>query len=431
MSGSSKAARLFSITLAVAALLGTAPTVFNYVVDPYDRNGVFDLDLDKFRVSERAHYPLWKMIHYPWGDAGTVILGDSRARALRAKLWWDAGVNDAYNFAYGGGSIPEVFATFEHIKSDPAIKTLIVGVQLRSFDPDHRAGVNRVPEAIRMSENPLAYYANWFVARMAWRNLEHRYPNVFENWQALLPRLASSAEAAERGHDEGMSLQELLAPAVCEGCAPRATPAPVSILPSQPSVGLGDWRRFWPRNGLERLLPERLARQVTKHGRGEWRKFDFSNRLWRQIEAIGRWSQVNDIELVFVIPPTITEMQAHIDTYGHTAINHDLRLRLAELGVVFDFDYDSPLSRDVETFTDAIHFTAPVARAMVGEIALYLARRRGEAPVAHRPLKRVLARRGLIICPSAPEERRDGHSDGVIDLDEGVNCRIWRASHGR
>ena len=429
--------RRFAGALAAAALLGASPALFNYVVDPFDRNGVFNLGLDKFRVSERAHYPLWKMIHYPRGRADTVILGDSRARALRDKLWWEAGVPDAYNFAYGGGSVPEVFDTFEHVKTDPALKALVVGVQLRSFDPDHRAGINRVPEAIRLSRSPLQYYTNWFVARMSWRNLKYRYPQTMRALEGLSPTLISTAKAAEREPAVqqpvgALSLSDLLSPSACEGCDPIATPAPRPILGVTHrhgwSYGGPGWGRFWTTVSFDRELPTKIARQVEKHGRVEWRKFDFSNELWAKIETIARWCRDNDVELVFVIPPTITEMQAHIASNGHSAINHDFRARLAELGTVFDFDFDSPLTRDVETFTDAIHFNGLVARAIVGEIALHLAARRGESPGSSKALRRVLKRRGRVVCPIAPEDRRDGFSDGLVQLDEGLNCRIWRAS---
>ena len=150
MSKSKKSIRRYALALAAAFTIGLTPFAFNLVVDPYDMNGAVDLDLDKFKISEQAHYPLWKMIHYPKDGAELVILGDSRARALREKIWVNLG-EDAFNFAYGGATIQEIYSTFLHVKeSSPKLKTLVVSLPLRSFDLKHRGGLNRVPEAIRL-----------------------------------------------------------------------------------------------------------------------------------------------------------------------------------------------------------------------------------------------------------------------------------------
>ena len=47
--------------LAVVSILGMAPILFNFVVDPFNMNSFVDLDLDKKEISVKAHYPLYKM----------------------------------------------------------------------------------------------------------------------------------------------------------------------------------------------------------------------------------------------------------------------------------------------------------------------------------------------------------------------------------
>ena len=109
MAKRSRTGLLCSAALGIALAAGLAPTAFNAIVDPYELNDAFELDLNKQRISEKAHYPLWKFAHYPDDGADTVILGDSRARALRDKYWHELGLKGAYNFAYGGATIHEIY----------------------------------------------------------------------------------------------------------------------------------------------------------------------------------------------------------------------------------------------------------------------------------------------------------------------------------
>ncbi len=116
-------------------ILGLSPVVLNYVVDPYNMNKVFDLNINKEKLSLKSHYPLWKIINYPKETTDTLILGDSRALALKDKYWHQLKLNKAYNFAYGGATIDEIYDTFQHIKSNKSIKNIVLGIQLRSLSP--------------------------------------------------------------------------------------------------------------------------------------------------------------------------------------------------------------------------------------------------------------------------------------------------------
>ena len=48
----------------------------------------------------------------------------------------------------------------------------------------------------------------------------------------------------------------------------------------------------------------------------DWGKFKFSEQLWSHIEEIAQWTRDNDVKLVFVIPPTIVEMQHRMSGFG-------------------------------------------------------------------------------------------------------------------
>lgn len=418
----------YSLVLATAFTAGLSPFLFNLVVDPFAMNDVVDLDLNKFKISEQAHYPLWKMIHFPEEGAHTVILGDSRARALRQKIWQNLG-EDAFNFAYGGATIDEIYDTFKHIKSSPKLKTLIVNLPLRSFDLDHRRGLNRVPEAIRLSQNPVAYYKSWFVSKIGWRNIEYRYPDFAKSVEGIAPWHVTAAKAADYMQPEKTRLSDLLRKDMCEGCTLPALDTSVPH-PTEARVvnlglgrGYGNWSRLWVPASLERTLPKRFEKQVRKNGANDWGKFKFSEKLWGKIETIAHWSKANDVQLVFVIPPTIVEMQERMSEFGYADLNHRFRLRLAELAPVFDFDFNSPLTRDLSRFTDAYHFKAKSAHGIVGEIMQMV------SPIK-KARARALKRRKHIICPLRPDDVTHSSTDGIVTVEEGKSCRIWRWNNG-
>ncbi len=405
------------IALALAAGLG--PIGFNIAVDPYDRAPIVDLDLYKEKVSEKAHYPLWKMLRYSEQNPDLVVLGDSRARALRDKYWHENGASRAFNFAYGGANIDEIHATFDHIKTNKDIKTLVVGIQLRSFDLDHKAGQNRVPEAIRLTENPLEYYASWFVAKIGWRNLSARYPDVTTAITDLRPRLIGTVQAAPIKEADLTQISESC------GCVflhheDVARGRGVNLGLGR-WTGLGRWSGYFDIDRIDRDLPRVYARQVTKNARSDWRSFSFEEQLWNKIADIARWASEEDVQLIFVIPPTIIEMQQQIAEYGLGEANLNFRLRLAHLAPVVDFDFDNHLTRDLSRFTDAYHFDAKVARLLVGEVLQVASMDRPGATTARH-------KRSDIACPVTPAEQTTKVSDGLVTMSEGTACRIWRAA---
>lgn len=421
--------RFYAAMLGLAAMAGLAPAAFNLVVDPYDFNAAVDLDLSKQKISEKAHYPLWKMARYPAGGAETVILGDSRARALRDKYWKELGQTSVFNFAYGGATVQEIYDTFRYVKDNPKLKTLVVGIQLRSFDPDHKRGMNRVPEAIRLTTKPFDYYTSWFVAKVGWRNLGHRYKAQFQQAERWAPHIISPARAEEYGAPGSTPLVRLLSPEACYGCAlPEVTgPVNLPVISKGPNLGLGRgygrWAGVWPAIEISRELPARFERQVRKNGRSDWKSFKFSEELWSRIVEIAAWSKAKDINLVFVIPPTISEMQLRMKEFGYGDLNHRFRTRLAELAPVVDFDFDNTLTRDLARFSDAYHFNAKAARNIVGELVQLTSENTDVASKARK-------RRGALSCPVEAGDTRQMLSDGIVKMTEGEGCRIWRWSNG-
>lgn len=424
-----RSARFYSFIIIFAFVVGLVPIVFNLVIDPYEMDEFIDTGLEKKKISEKAHYPLWKMTHYPEKSPNIVILGDSRARSLRDRYWHDLGVQSAYNFAYGGATLYEIYDTFKYVKNKNNLKTLIIGIQLRSFDPQFKNGLNRVPEAIRLGQNPLKYYSNWFVSRIGLRLLQRRIKPWLPQLSELNLGIASSAHAEILVKAKANRIEDLISQKVCDECVLPKKYAP-SVHPSHAlkpthyfANHLGIWGDLWSREAIDRKLVGNFKRQVSRNGKADWRSFEFSNKFWRYMTEISAWSKQNEIQLIFVIPPTIVQMQRRIYEFGYGILNHELRERLTKLGVVMDFDFDSPLTRNVERFTDAYHFNYKAARLIVGEI-VQLANEKNEAVALARK------RRKDIICPISKNDISNRIANEKMEVIEGRSCRIWRNLDG-
>lgn len=417
--------KFYVTAMVFTVLVAIAPIAFNAIVDPYDRNRLIDLDLDKGEISVKAHYPLYKMIEYPRILAPTVILGDSRARALKDSHWQELGRNDVYNFAYGGATVYEIYDTFNYLRENADLETLIISLPLRSMDKRFKGSMNRVPEAIDLARNPFGYYSNWFVSKVGWRLLEDRYPALFDADAFSLPSLVSAANAGAFGVANVLSVEDLLDPDLCESCTLRTPSRPI-VLPTRfhhHGAGLDHWHKYWPEIRIDRDLPQLFSRQVGTNGAADWRRFKQSPELWSKIEEIAAWCAENKVELIFLIPPTVSEMQRRIADFGLAPANHRYRERLSALAPVVDLDFDTAFTRDLANFKDAYHFGSGPARQIVGELLQLI------DPNSERANATTKNRKSLS-CPVRESDITDRHSDGSVELLQGQSCRIWRQANG-
>ncbi|MFK8035948.1 MAG: hypothetical protein AB8B94_17575 [Hyphomicrobiales bacterium] len=410
----------------VVLIAGLGPAILTYSVDPYEVFRQANLDKRNAEIAEKAHYPLWKLTHFP-KQATTVVLGDSRARALRDKYWHELGLTGAYNFAYGGGTIPEIHSTFQKIKTNPDVTTLVVGIQLRSFDEAHKGGMNRVPEAIRVSSSPLNYLKNWSVAKISTKIWLQQHPQMAALSEAVTDLLSTSAQAAELGTPGALSIDKLLTPEICFGCdLPEDGEVYQPVLQHSKGInlGLGRGSRLEPHLAQYaygyRQLPPKFDRQILRNAKADWKNFQFSEQYFDMIEEIANWANADtNRQLLFVIPPTIPEMQATINQYGLAKINQEMRYRLAALAPVLDFDFPNPVTEDLANFSDAYHFNAAIARALVGEISIALSHESTDVA------SKVIKRRSKLTCPTLrTRQRPENHNQ--FEADESEACRIWK-----
>ena len=416
---------IYGSLMVAAAIAGTAPAILSYFIDPYEMFAGTEQPKVYRELAEKAHYPLWKFSQFD-GKADTIILGDSRARALRDKYWHAYGATGAYNFAYGGGTIPEIYATFKKVRNNPNLKNLVVGIQLRSFDETHKGGMNRVPEAIKATSSKVSYLKNWFVARKSWDFFKSQNQEVIDTAASFAPSLISSAEAADLGAPGTTGVDKLMQPEICFGCDFVEHDAIYFHGRTKgPNLGFGrggyySFYDLW--SGViempKRTLPAKFANQVQKNARSDWKSFNFSQRYLAMMQEMAKWAgEREDRSLVFVVPPTIVEMQNTISVYGMASLNLSLRRKLSAMAPVIDFDFPNAKTKDLNNFTDAYHFDSKFARQIVGEILMVQG-----ADMEQQ--KRIEKRRNGVECPtlSLIEELP---TEAVGASVTGQACRLW------
>ncbi|MEO9459629.1 MAG: hypothetical protein ABJE63_00730 [Lentilitoribacter sp.] len=430
----------YTIALCAAFTAGAIPAGLVFGVDPYEVFRPTDRTTKIQDIAEKAHYPLWKLAKYQQGQFDTIILGDSRARSLRDKYWHELGVDNALNLAYGGGTIPEIYSTFQVIKDDPAVKNLVVGIQLRSFDEDHKGDMNRVPEAEYIVNNRTEYLKNWSIFKTAWKMMSVEEKETFDNFDAFAKKFSMAAKADELA---AMTIFDPSDPQVdvdCFDCDLKSELNRLTVseryqildknlsfradltTPIRTSITIENWSEvshLYSTSNTLVPLPKKMANQVTRNAKSDWVGFEFSSRYWSYITEISHWAEQNNKNLIFVIPPTIEDMQRTISIYGMEKSSHEFRMKLAKLGTVIDFDYSNDLTKQIDNFSDAYHFKSTIAKKIVGEITGFIS----VDPAAR---KLAIKRSDLINCsPSEINEK----STKVIDkiaLTNINNCRVWR-----
>jgi hypothetical protein len=161
--------RFLILALGLVAAAFSLLAAFNFVIDPFNMNRLFDLGLEKELISGRANYRLYKMSQYRHNPIPDILLGDSRANALRADLIKDIAKKDCYNFAYGGGTIYEAIDTFWYAAGKCDLRSVYIGVNFNLYNKANHSILTG--EARELLENPFAAYASPFMAKVSFYNV--------------------------------------------------------------------------------------------------------------------------------------------------------------------------------------------------------------------------------------------------------------------
>ncbi len=424
------------VTLAV----GMAPMLLNAVVDPFNKNGIVELGLQKEKLATKRHGQLYKTIAYPRRESAYVVFGDSRSRALREKLFRESRWGqDVFNFSFGGGTFPEMVDSFWYAARYGHLKGVVLGVPLRMFTSAYKGGKNQMPEAVRIAGSAREYYTSLDVSSLALDVLEQQYrdeASAIREVGSVLGQLFGAgirpAHSAERPRQ--ILPATIIPPArtveteeatrtdrgELETTDNAVTPMPAFDRESIPAPFVAaDPSPQTPPLPQSAKRARKWHQQVTKAAKSDWEKFQSSEAYYEALEEIIAFSRKAGIKVLLFIPPTPIDMQRTLITYDRMDLAFAHRKRLAAMAPVLDFDFPNPLTAKPENFNDAFHFHASVAR----EIAHELVRQFG---VSERSEAWISKRRRLIQCPAPGDAAGQSVSlPGDTPVTLGRNCLVW------
>lgn len=152
---------LFALPFVIYAALVVA-------VDPFHYFGVSDLIDDKYKrdTASSIQYALWRTIAFQRDPKPNILLGDSRMGQVRSWEIEEMTGERWFNFAYGGGTIPELADTFHWAAGITKLEKVFVGVSLVNMNAYQNQ--NRFRESQAILANPLLYGINRNVLRAGW-----------------------------------------------------------------------------------------------------------------------------------------------------------------------------------------------------------------------------------------------------------------------
>jgi hypothetical protein len=161
----------------LAIILGSISTVTstNYIVDPYHFNNLTSLNLDD-DIALRRNYRLYKMTQFLSHPKPRIILGDSRGDSLSERLFFEEGLNDIYNFSYGGATFTDILDTFWFAERHVSLKTVVIELPFNIYSATSVSTfTSEAEEAIRQ---PILYYMNPSVFRTSTLQLYSHFTGV-------------------------------------------------------------------------------------------------------------------------------------------------------------------------------------------------------------------------------------------------------------
>jgi hypothetical protein len=135
----------------------------NVVVDPFGRHLRFAPNLPREKVASVVDYQIHKILAFRRDPKPVIVLGDSRAELLRDEYFAEAGRPDVFNFACGGGTLPEAIDTFWLADAETTLRQVVIGLPFSLYNEDNR--MNRLPTARQVSRSLLSYYLSPLVTK--------------------------------------------------------------------------------------------------------------------------------------------------------------------------------------------------------------------------------------------------------------------------
>ncbi|MEL6591963.1 MAG: hypothetical protein AAFQ68_17850 [Bacteroidota bacterium] len=113
------------------------------MIDPYDfvsQNASIDRS-EKEYIAFHLNYTLWKYLRYQEAPIERILLGDSRMEGLTEEQMLRITGKPYFNFAFGGGTVPEMIETFWYATKHTKLESVSFGINFgryNAFNNDNR-----------------------------------------------------------------------------------------------------------------------------------------------------------------------------------------------------------------------------------------------------------------------------------------------------
>ena len=105
--------------------------------------------------------------------------------------------------------------------------------------------------------------------------------------------------------------------------------------------------------------------QLAETARRMYQNYEYPENYYSELKAIVEYCKDNGVHISFIIFPTHTDLQKRADDFGLTSDVRRFRKNLNSLGRVYDFDTESPVTKNQKNFKDPFHFTPSVMKELV------------------------------------------------------------------
>lgn len=127
------------------------------LVDPFDfvsQNALIPRS-EKEYVSFHLNYTFWKYLRYQEAPVEHILLGDSRMEGLTEEQMLRITGERYFNFAFGGGTVPEMIETFWFATKQTKLKSVSFGLNFGRYNAFNND--NRCREAKELIARPYRY----------------------------------------------------------------------------------------------------------------------------------------------------------------------------------------------------------------------------------------------------------------------------------
>lgn len=273
------------------------------LVDPYNYFNLSHLVSNEVKINTSANINarLWKALEFKKNPSANILLGDSRTGQIDVISVNHRTGGNYFNFAHGGGSLPEIVSTFNYAKNITKLSNVYIGVNFNLYNEYNSANLFSGAELIA---NDYKYYLfNKSVAETLFLNL--------------------------------ISLQ-------------KKQDLKIGIPPM-------DKEAFWQYS---------LNYSATY----SYQRYKYPSTYYKQLKEIAAYCKLNNINLVFFVPPSHVDLQKKVADFGLVEAEVRFKKDLATLGTVYDFDYPNEWTKKRENFNDPFHFTKVIMEKFVDEI---------------------------------------------------------------